>query len=54
VPVVYYELALLYNRQDRNEEAAKVLSIYLKLVPDDEKKKEVEDLIAKLKNASSK
>lgn len=53
-PAVYYELALLYNRQDRNAEAAKELATYLKLAPDEQNKKEIEDLIAKLKNAPNK
>jgi tetratricopeptide (TPR) repeat protein len=53
-PAVYYELALLFNRQDRNTEAAAELATYLKLAPDGENKKEVEELIAKLKSAPSK
>lgn len=53
-PNVCYELALLYNKQNRNAEAAAELAIYLKSMPDAENRKEVEDLIAKLKTSSNK
>jgi tetratricopeptide (TPR) repeat protein len=53
VAVVYYELALVYNRQNRNEDAAKELAAYLKLLPKDQNKQDIEDLISKLKAAPS-
>jgi hypothetical protein len=48
-PQAHYELALIYNRENRNAEAAAELETYLKLAPNDPDKKNVEDLIAKLK-----
>jgi len=50
-PEIHWQLALLYNRLDRNNEAAAELETYLKLYPDTPDKKKVQDLISKLKNA---
>jgi tetratricopeptide (TPR) repeat protein len=44
-----WQLALLYNRLGRNKEAADRLEEYLKLDPGSAKKKEIKDLIAKLR-----
>jgi tetratricopeptide (TPR) repeat protein len=49
LPKIHYELALVYNRQDRNMEAANELAIYIKYVTDPTEKKDIEDLITKLK-----
>jgi len=46
----YYELALVYNRQSRNAEAAEELTMYLKLSPDAADRQEVQDLITKLRS----
>ncbi len=53
VPEVHWQLALLYNRVGRNKEAADQLETYLKLEPDAAKKKEIQDLIAKLRKEAS-
>ena len=52
-PQAHYELALVYNRENRNNEAAAELATFLKLAPDDPEKKNVEDLIAKLKSGGA-
>jgi tetratricopeptide (TPR) repeat protein len=46
-----WQLALLYNRLGRNKEAADKLEEYLKTDPSSSKKKEIKDLIAKLRSA---
>lgn len=51
VPQVHYQLALLYNKQNRNKEAADQLEIYLKLNPDAEDKNEIKSTIAKLRKS---
>ncbi|MFL6374981.1 MAG: tetratricopeptide repeat protein [Pyrinomonadaceae bacterium] len=48
-PQTHYELALVYNRENRNSDAASELEQYLKLAPNDPDKRSVEDLIAKLR-----
>ena len=53
VAEVYWQLALLYNRMGRNKEAADQLEKFLKLEPDAVKKKEIQDLIARLRNEST-
>ena len=50
-PEVYYQLALVYNKLNRNQEAASELETYLKIYPDSPDKKKVQELIDKLKNA---
>jgi tetratricopeptide (TPR) repeat protein len=52
-PKIHYELALVYNRQDKNTEAANELGIYVKYVTDPAEKKDVEDLIGKLRSSNS-
>ena len=48
-----YQLALVYNRLNRNEDAVKRLEAYLKLDPSSPDKSKIKDLIAKLKTAKS-
>jgi len=50
-PEVHWQLALLYNRLNRNKDAATELETYLKLYPNSPDKKKVQELIAKLKSA---
>lgn len=50
---VNWQLALLYNRTKRNKDAATELETYLKNQPDAPNKKEVQDLIAKLKTSTT-
>jgi tetratricopeptide (TPR) repeat protein len=52
LPEVHWQLALLYNRVGRNKEAADELGLYLKAQPDARNKKEIQDLIAKLRKES--
>jgi len=52
IPEVHWQLALLYNKLGRNKEAADELELYLKLQPDARDKKEIQDLIAKLRKQS--
>jgi tetratricopeptide (TPR) repeat protein len=52
VPEIHWQLALLYNKLGRNKEAADELEEYLKLQPDAPNKKELQDLIAKLRKPS--
>ncbi|HSK72181.1 MAG TPA: tetratricopeptide repeat protein [Pyrinomonadaceae bacterium] len=54
VPEVHWQLALLYNKLGRNREAAEQLETYLKVQPDGADKKEIQDLIAKLRTQASK
>jgi len=55
VAEIHWQLALLYNHMGRNKDAADELEHYLKLEPDAVKKKEIQDLIAKLrKNPNAK
>lgn len=48
-PEIHWQLALLYYKLKRNSEAAAELEIYLKAQPDAANKKEIQDLIAKLR-----
>lgn len=50
-PEVHWQLALLYNKLNRNKEASNELENYLKVYPNSPDKKKVLDLIAKLKNS---
>jgi hypothetical protein len=43
---------LLYNKVGRNKEAADELELYLKAQPDARDKKDIQDLIAKLRKES--
>lgn len=49
-----WQLALLYNRLNKNKEAISKLETYLKLVPDSPDKTNIKELIAKLKAADNK
>ena len=49
VPEVHWQLALLYNKLGRNREAADELEAYLKIQPEARDKKEIQELIAKLR-----
>ncbi len=49
VAEISWQLALLYNKLDRNKEAADELDLYLKIRPDAANKKEIRDLISKLR-----
>jgi tetratricopeptide (TPR) repeat protein len=51
---VHWQLALLYNRLNRNQDTIDELEVYLKLVPDTPDKKKIQDMIAKLKVTASK
>jgi len=55
-PDIYMELSLLYNKMDRNEDAAKALESYVKAMPDlsKEEKQGYKETIDKLRNAKSK
>ena len=52
VPEVHWQLALLYNKLGRNREAADELEVYLKIQPEARDRKEIQDLIAKLRKDS--
>lgn len=54
IAAVHWQLALLYNRIGRNNEAVDELLAYLKIDPNGENKKEIKDLIAKLRKEPSK
>ena len=54
VAAIHWQLALLYNRVGRNSEAIDELQTYLKIQPDAENKKEIKDLITKLRNQPNK
>lgn len=49
VAEVHWQLALVYNKLNRNKEAADELETYLKIRPEASNKKEIKDLIVKLK-----
>ena len=49
VAEVYWQLALLYNHMRRNKEAADELQTYLSIQPEARDKKEIQDLITKLR-----
>jgi tetratricopeptide (TPR) repeat protein len=50
-PEVHWQLALLYNKLNRNEDAAKELELYLKSNPSSADRKKTQELIAKLRGA---
>jgi len=54
IPEVHWQLALLYNKLGRNKESADQLDVYLKLLPDANNKKEIKELIAKLRKEPGK
>lgn len=47
---IYWQLALLYNKLGRNKEAVAELESYIKIQPDSQNKKEIQELIVKLQN----
>ena len=47
-PEIHWQLALLYNRTNRNKQAAEELKTFLKLKPDAADKEEIKKLIVKL------
>ena len=49
VAEIHWQLALLFNKLNRNEEAVAELETYLKIRPDAENKKEIKELIAALR-----
>lgn len=49
LPEIHWQLALLYNKLGRNKEAVAELEYYLKIQPELPNKKDVQDLIAKLR-----
>jgi tetratricopeptide (TPR) repeat protein len=51
IPEIHWQLALLYNKLKRNQEAAAELETYLKIQPDSPDKQKVQELIAKLRNS---
>lgn len=51
---IHWQLALLYNRMNRNKDAVAELEIYLKMVPDPADKNKVKEMIAKLKASGNK
>ncbi|MBK7394358.1 MAG: carboxypeptidase regulatory-like domain-containing protein [Chloracidobacterium sp.] len=46
---IHWQLSLLYNKVKRNQDAANELETYLKLVPNASNKRELQELIAKLR-----
>lgn len=48
---IHWQLALLYNKLNRNKEAAQELETYLKIFPDSPDKQKIKDLAAKLKSS---
>ncbi|MGI9035977.1 MAG: carboxypeptidase regulatory-like domain-containing protein [Pyrinomonadaceae bacterium] len=52
-PEIHWQLALLYNRLNRNQDAVRELETFLKLEPNSPDKNKIEDLIGKLKTAGN-
>lgn len=48
---IYWQLALLYNKMNRNKDAAKELETFLELSPNSPDKKKIQELIVKLTNS---
>jgi len=51
---VHWQLSLLYNRLNRNQDTINELEAYLKLVPDSPDKNKIRDMIAKLRTSIDK
>lgn len=51
---VHWQLALLYNRLKRNQDAVRELETFLKLKPDSPEKAKIRELIEKLKTSANK
>jgi len=54
VAEVHWQLALLYNRLGRNKEAAQELETYLSIQPEARDRKQIQELITKLRKESNK
>jgi len=50
----HWQLSLLYNRLNRNQDTINELETYLRLVPDSPDKKKIRDMIAKLRTSANK
>jgi hypothetical protein len=51
---VHWQLSLLYNRLNRNQDTIKELEAYLRLVPDSPDKNKIKNMIAKLRTSTGK
>jgi len=51
---VHWQLSLLYNRLNRNQDTIDELETFIKLVPDSPDKDKIRDMIAKLKTSAAK
>lgn len=51
---IHWQLALVFNKQERNQEAADELKTYLEIAPDSPEKQKVKELIIKLKASKKK
>jgi len=51
---VHWQLSLLYNRLNRNQDTIEELETFIKLVPDSPDKNKIRDMIAKLRTSASK
>jgi tetratricopeptide (TPR) repeat protein len=50
----HWQLSLLYNRLNRNQDTIKELEAYLRLVPDSPDKNKIKNMIAKLRTSPGK
>ncbi len=53
-PDVHWQLSLLYNRLNRNQDTIDELETFIKLVPDSPDKNKIRDMIAKLRTSTNK
>jgi tetratricopeptide (TPR) repeat protein len=51
---VHWQLSLLYNRLNRNQDTIDELETFIKLVPDSPDKNKIREMIAKLRTSPSK
>src|SRR6185369_17318911 len=51
---VHWQLSLLYNRLNRNQETIDELETFLRLVPDSPDKNKIKNMIAKLRTSTNK
>lgn len=51
---VHWQLSLLYNRLNRNQDTIEELETFMKLVPDSPDKNKIRDMIAKLRTSATK
>jgi tetratricopeptide (TPR) repeat protein len=52
IPEIHWQLAMLYNRTKRNQQAINELETFLKLQPENAEKEEIKNLIAKLRGGN--